>query len=72
MDSWELPVNERLWATVLAMQPYCKQFNGIVYYRDPHMEHYQIYMPTLLREELLHLHHGGKVGGHFGYLKVLR
>ncbi len=28
-------------------------------------------MPVLLREELLHLHHDGKVGGHFGFLKVL-
>ncbi len=35
------------------------------------MEHYQIYVPVALKQELLHLHHRGKVGGHFGYQKVL-
>ncbi len=44
MDGWELPVNDRLRATAIAMQPYCKQFNRILYYRDPHTEHYRIYI----------------------------
>ncbi len=72
MDGWELPLNDRLRATALAMQPYCEQFNGILYYGDPHMEHYRIYALASLRRELLHLHHDCKVGGHFGFLKVLR
>ncbi len=68
MDGWELPVNDRLRATAIAMQPYCKQFNGLLYYKDPHTEHCRIYVPASLKEELLRLHHGGKVGGHFGYI----
>ncbi len=72
MNTSDLPLNDRLHATALAMQLYCEQFNGILYYRDPHTEHYRIYVPAALRRELLHLHHGGKVGGHFGFLKVLR
>ncbi len=59
LSGWELLLSDRLRATALAMQPYCEQVNGIIYYRDPHTEHYQIYV------------HDGKVGGHFGYLKVL-
>ncbi len=72
MNGWDLPLNDRLRATALAMQPYCEQFNRILYYRDPHMEHYRIYVPAAMRQELLHLHHGGKVGGHFGFQKVLQ
>ncbi len=71
MDGWELPLNDHLLAAAIAMQLNCEQFNRILYYREPHTEHYQIYIPASLREELLHLHHSGRVGGHFGYLKVL-
>ncbi len=49
MDGWMLPLDDRLRATALAMQPYCEQFNRILYYRDLHMEHYRIYMPAALR-----------------------
>ncbi len=35
MNGWDLPEDNRLRATALAMQPYCEQFNGILYYRDP-------------------------------------
>ncbi len=53
------------------MQPYCEQFNGIIYYLDPHEERYQIYVPESMRQQLLQLHHGGKLGGHFGYQKII-
>ncbi len=55
---------------VVMMQPYCEQFNRIIYYRDPHEERYRIYVPESMRQELLQLHHGGKLGGHFGHQKV--
>ncbi len=40
MDGQELPLNNHLRTAVIAMQPYCEQFNGILYYREPHTEHY--------------------------------
>ncbi len=46
MDGWELLLNDRLHTAVITMQPYCKQFNGILYYREPHTEHYRIYVPV--------------------------
>ncbi len=73
MNGLGLPVNDKLKVAVQAMSPYCEQFDGIIYYREPMEENYRIYMPENLREELLNLHHGGKWGGHFGFRKrVLR
>ncbi len=34
-NGWELPLDDHLRETALAMQPYCEQFNRILYYRDP-------------------------------------
>ncbi len=45
LDRHGLPMDKRLRTAVIAMMPYCKQFNGILYYRDHHEERYRIYIP---------------------------
>ncbi len=54
-----------------SMLVYVEEFDGMLYYREPHQEVFRIYVPESMRKEILNLYHREKVGGHFTFYKTL-
>ncbi len=65
------PLASKLKSVCESMLVYVEEFDGMLYYREPHEEVFQIFMPESMRKEILNLYHGGKVGGHFAFYKML-
>ncbi|MCP4605750.1 MAG: hypothetical protein GY847_35385, partial [Proteobacteria bacterium] len=65
------PLDDKLKNVCQLMLVYLEEFDGVLYYREPHEEVFRIYTPESMRRELLSLHHDGRIGGHFGFYKVL-
>ncbi len=50
---------------------YLEEFDGVLYYREPHREVFRICVLESMWKEILTLYHGGKVGGHLAFYKRL-
>ncbi len=65
------PLHSKLKNVCQSMLVYVEEFDGVLYYSEPHQEVFRIDVPKSMRKEILNLCCGGKVGGHFAFYKTL-